>query len=563
MLVMAGLAALGFTVSCRHFESGGAAGSDEALWSAEAAADARAERRQRLTAELLEKEAELPIDKELTSRQALVEVDERLVLPESYGRTVVITGDNEPIVLPKGPMEELVNRRVTMQLRNADVVALAEALSEVDGLNIIRDDSLTGDKTATILVKDVPLHELLNYAARNMGIAFHVGDNAIWVTEAESQPSGPSLETRIFRLRRGLIPAGGGAAAGGGGGGDGEGLTFTGSSLGSAGEEDTELEDALEQVLADSPQEASYKIYRNRNLLVVRNSREKLRLVEQIVRDLDRIPPQVLIEARFVSLSHRDFFELGVDVNELLIDTGSKLEVDASSLFPVTEASDALGGKLGLSGILGNTTYDVVLRALRQLDDTRTLSLPRVTVLNNHSASIFDGRRTYYYEDYDLESIDRGDGGTEERLVPTGEPAELEFGLSLGVTVSIGHDGETVLLALAPRLRSPDGDGFEEFAVGESGNVRLPKYFESSVSTTVVVKSGQTVVLGGTMKTNESQIEKKTPFFGDLPLVGYLFRHTTEDTSPQHLLIFVTATIISPSGEFVQTVEAVPGVPVQ
>ena len=564
-LLMTGLAVLGLTVSCQHLDVAGT--SSEPAVQSEVAGGAPAPvseaeaARQAQTADLLDKAAALPIDKELSSRRALTEVEERLVLPENYGRTVVITGDNEPLALPKGPMEELVNRKVTMQLHNADVVALAEALSQIDGLNIIRDDTLTATKTATILVKDVPLVEVLNYAARNMGIAFHVGDSVIWVTQAEDQATGPALETRIYKIRHGLVPAGAGAASGsvGGSGGDNaESVIGGGSSIGQAGAEDTELDDALKLVLTDPAPGAAYEIYRNRNLLVVRDSREKLRLVEQIVRELDRTPQQVLIEARFVTMSHRDYLELGTDVKQLLIDAGPKLQVDATSLFPTAEASDVLGGKLGVSGIVGNTTYNVILRALQELDNAQTLSAPRVTVLNNHSATINDGSKSYYYKSFSTQSINNSNGTTQMTLVPDGEATEITYGLLLGVTVSIGNDGQTVMLALSPTVRTPLGDGFESYPVGTTGSVRLPKFAETSLSTTAAVNSGQTVILGGTMTSTESKGESKTPLLGDLPLLGFLFRHTTNEVSPKHLLIFVTATIIAPSGEFVQTVAATP-----
>ena len=63
------------------------------------------------------------------------------------------------------------------------------------------------------------------------------------------------------------------------------------------------------------------------------------------------------------------------------------------------------------------------------------------------------------------------------------------------------------------------------------------------------------IVLGGTMSHTKASKVTKVPFLGDLPIIKYLFRHKDREDSPQHLLIFVTASIINPRGEFVETVD--------
>jgi type II secretory pathway component GspD/PulD (secretin) len=490
-------------------------------------------------------------------RRALDEVEERMMFPGSYGKTVVISRESEPFALPPGPMEELVQRKVSMRLREAGVRDVVMALSEIDGMNIIADEALTSAQKLTISVTDVPLHELLSYIARNMGVAFHIGANTVWVTTSDTPAGGPRLETRIFRLKRGFIPTLSGSSSGGSGIGSSFGAGTGGRSTvsGSSQSDDTDLEDALEQFLEDSPPSASFRIFRDRNVLIVRNSRERLRLVEELLATFDRPPPQVLIEARFVNLSQEDFFELGADIEKLTIDAGDRLQVEGSSVFPDALVGDALGGKLSLSGVIGNKTYDIVLRALAQQDAVHTLSAPRVTVMNNRQASIHDGRREFFYEEYDLSNIDEGDSGTQTRLVPAGRPTELEYGIALDVSVNVGNDGKTVTLSLHPKITIPDGEGFEEFPVGETGSVRLPRYFESSVQTTVAVNSGDTVVLGGTMSNSKSQTRKKIPVLGNLPLIGFLFRHVIDENKPKHLLIFVTATVVGSTGEFIEVQE--------
>ena len=330
--------------------------------------------------------------------------------------------------------------------------------------------------------------------------------------------------------------------------------------------EDSELEDVLDAFLADGPEGATYRIYRNRNLLVIKNSRENLRLVEELLRDFDKEPYQVLIEARFLTIGQEDLSELGFDLTGGLPgDEVSEHAFEAKSESSTFEAfrNAATGGNVTLGGILGSHTYTAMLHALEQNGRSRTLSAPRITVLNNQTATIRKGDIMYYFEEYDTATTSGGNDADTNTLVPTGTPTELELGITLDVKVNVGNDGKTVLLALQPEITEfiewlnfqvAEGDGADDQNSDDNqqptGLVSLPRVNESTLSTAVAVNSGETVVLGGTLETLKTKTVSKIPILGDLPFLGVLFRHTDEADEPQHLLIFVTATVIGKSGEF-------------
>ncbi len=510
--------------------------------------------------------------------RALLEVEQALGLPETYGQTVVISAESGPIDLPPGPMEQLIRQKVSMRLDNADVKGIVMALSKIDGLNLIADQALNSPATLTLHVDKVPLAEIFAYVARNMGIAFHVSENVVWVTAADPKAAkGPRLETRIFKLHRGLIPHlenSGGLGVGGD-----QGLQ---KSIPKA-EVDEELEMALKSFLDDSPPGATYRLFPKRNLLIVRNSREKLLLVRDFLDSLDSTPLQVLIESRFVTLSQKDFFQLGFNLQNLILPkSGSDIsfnDLQNRAVQDLTleknetlardsttyssgeglsqrrlELSGNLPGTVTLSGILNSVVYQAVLSAIRQADSSRTLSAPRITVTNNQSAYIFRGTKRFYFENYDLETVDQGDFGSTTKVVPTGSPKELPLGLFLSVRPNIGNDGKTLVLALKPEVK--EFLGFESFS--EDGLVKLPIVSESSLATTVVLNSGETVVLGGMLTKNDSETVKKVPVLGDIPLLGFFFRHRETTSNPEHLLIFVTARIIGPAGRYVQVVPQAP-----
>lgn len=504
----------------------------------------------------------------------LQEVQQAGILPASYGSTVVIDSNLKPIELPPGPMEELVNRKVTINLTDAGVAELVQALN-AEGLNVIADDALQEEKTLTISVSEVPLKELFGYIARNMGIAFNLGENLIWVTRSLEVSEGPQLETRIIRLPQGALPTvpqGGPGAPG----------STMGSSGNIPGEEDNDLEEALTALLASSPVGASFRIFRTRNILVVRDSRENLRLVEELVREFDKPPYQVAIEARFISISQDDLRDIGVDIKQSgVVEKLNAPETDTERADPtaakLTNMLTELGalrmgapsgvGLMNVSGVLGNRSFDVLISAIENKSSSVTLSAPRVTVMNNRTARFRMGDNIYYFEEYDVETVSHGAAGGStvetQTLVPTGTPVELALGITFDVRVNIGNDGRTVLLGLKPEIvefikwedyttygegDDDDGGGGE----GASTEVKLPRTNEKMIATTVGVSSGQTVVLGGMMENLKTKRVKKVPFLGDIPFLGVLFRHTENISIPSNLLIFVTANVINDRGEYVE-----------
>jgi type II secretory pathway component GspD/PulD (secretin) len=211
------------------------------------------------------------------------------------------------------------------------------------------------------------------------------------------------------------------------------------------------------------------------------------------------------------------------------------------------EASGSFPGTMTVSGILGNTTFQAVLDALKEVTKAKTLSAPRITVTNNRPAYIFRGTKRFYFEQYELEQVDFGDLGTRSMRVPTGKPKELPLGLFLSVRPNIGNDRETLILALKPEITSfVDWEQFDE-----EGFVKLPIVNSESLETTVVIRSGETVVLGGMMTKTEKESVRKLPYVGNIPWLGALFRQKEEINNPEHLLIFVTAKIVNSDGAYV------------
>ena len=190
----------------------------------------------------------------------------------------------------------------------------------------------------------------------------------------------------------------------------------------------------------------------------------------------------------------------------------------------------------------------------------QTLSSPRLTVINNRPASISDGKVQYYYEEYQVKQTVQ-QYYTASSVVPSGKPTKITAGAELNVLASISGDGKNIVLALNPRVNTDVQ--LVKFAtltdnqVNQSGNlttstfdINLPQYRTQELSTRVVVKSGETVAMGGVLERDKSTYVESVPVLGNLPIIGALFRRRTEVDRPRYLLVFVTATILTDSGEY-------------
>jgi type II secretory pathway component GspD/PulD (secretin) len=124
---------------------------------------------------------------------------------------------------------------------------------------------------------------------------------------------------------------------------------------------------------------------------------------------------------------------------------------------------------------------------------------------------------------------------------------------------SVSGDGRSILLALNPRVNTDVQlvryATLTDFQGGISNltstfDINLPQYRTEELMTRVVVKSGETVVMGGVLERQRSTMVESVPVLGDIPLIGALFRRRTEVDTPRYLLVFVTATIVKDNGEF-------------
>ncbi len=498
-----------------------------------------------------------------------VDMDLRKHVPETYGERRGVNGETAPMRSPSTEMDRALQMPVTVHLDGVNLSEFILAVGADENINIIADN-LDDTKTMTLHAENVPLKEILDYVARNLGVTFSVGNNMIWATLSAETTSSLPLETRMYRLRKGLSS---------------EEVLSGPDSLG-----------IIEAITRFVPAiEGSDIFFSNKaHVLIVKNTRENLSKVEDIIEALDISPPQVLIEARFISTSITDLRELGIDWvlnssvgigSEKVIRNGSVLSADTTAIAEGASAgftafpNEATGLNFTYQGLLTDPMFEAVLHALETSGESRTLSVPKVTTVNNRPASIRVGEDFRYYEEYETD-LQRIDGGDEPDLVqpvtyPTGTPELEELGIELLVTPSVGADLNSVSLALIPEIsdfvrweywetwansnnnnnnNNSNNDNNNNNSNNNNGTnntvvIKLPIFRRSRIETEIVVQSGETIVMGGLVTSVEDKGEERIPVISSIPLIGALFRHNTTDITEQNLLIFVTATILSERGE--------------
>ncbi len=519
-----------------------------------------AELQQRILARLnIERERQARALAALSRDRMGVEVEERRAVPDTYRLPRGVRGERDPLRTARTPMEEALDRRVTVHLDGVGLAEFILAVGQAEGISIITDAAEL-DRTMTLHAEEVPLREILDFAARNLGVTFYLGENLIWATPSVEDMAGAPLETRFYRLRRGMA-----------------GLDLVG---------DDPAASFLEALARFVPEaEGADQLFDPKaHLLILRNTRANLAAAEAIIEALDVTPPQILIEARFIATSVGDLRELGVDwllTSPVTVTRrgvmrdgrwdGSAPATRIDSGAGVTFAgfpNAAQGLSLTYQGVLTDPMFQAVLHALETSGRARTLSVPKVTAVNNRPATLRVGEDFRYFEEYDIQSTPSTteDGQTIYRttLVPVGRPQIEELGIELSVKPSVGADLGAISLVLLPEIsefvryefyrigtddRRPDERRNDEDLELAEGLVRLPIFRRSRIETEVIVRSGETVVMGGLITSQENVQQGRVPILSSIPLIGRLFTQDQIEETRQNLLIFVTASLISELGE--------------
>ncbi len=275
------------------------------------------------------------------------------------------------------------------------------------------------------------------------------------------------------------------------------------------------------------------------NALIVKDSAEVLNQVQRLVARLDRKPRQVSVEAAIVSTKLDDITKLGVNFDKFKRINANLLRVNTIGFATVpTEASKGLFVDLAS----GNLT--ALLEALQTTTDFKLLSHPRLKALSGEPAEIRVGERLGFLTS--VTTVGANTPGTTTQTVEF-----LDVGTALRFTAFVTEDG-MVELELKPEV--------SEGAIDAQG---LPSKKTSEMTTRVKVPSGQTLLLGGLIRSRDEVTVSKVPILGSIPLLGILFRSSSVTHASDEVIVMITPTVEpeqedSPPAESGPSAEAAP-----
>ncbi|WP_395144052.1 type II secretion system protein GspD [Armatimonas sp.] len=256
--------------------------------------------------------------------------------------------------------------------------------------------------------------------------------------------------------------------------------------------------------------------------LVLKGTPEKVAEALAILEQLDLPAPQVLIEAQILDINEGFSSALGISYD--LAPGGKSTSLTVEKPLPERKGNDILFGRTTRSPITFNAAVDAAI----QKNQARLLANPKLIVLYNQRARIFIGDEVSF-----LSGTQVSANGT------VLQSQKVNVGVELNVTALANPDG-TILLKVNPEVGSLTQ--IDTLANG----ISLPRISRRTVQTSVRLKDGETLVIGGLIGENEATALRKVPLLGDLPLLGQLFRRNARDKGRSELVIILKATIQKP-----------------
>jgi general secretion pathway protein D len=257
------------------------------------------------------------------------------------------------------------------------------------------------------------------------------------------------------------------------------------------------------------------------------------RYISQIITNLDRPAPQVLIKVVFVEATYSKSLDLGVE-GSFVKNLGKGETSVVNQVFGLaTAGANPTPPGAGIYQILGND-FQATLRAIAQAGKAEILSRPSILARNNQQATISLGQQVPLVTNTRFDTL-----GQQINTV-----TYQNVGIILQVTPFITSDGMVEMIVSPQTSELADRSQWVPIASGAGGTTSAPVINSRAADTVVIVPDGQTAVIGGLMQRTEQQADSKIPFLGDIPGIGNLFKRKQRDGSRTELLIFLTPHIV-------------------
>jgi type IV pilus assembly protein PilQ len=495
-----------------------------------------------------------------------------LALVAEQAGCIVSEGDGGVLKVEKPP-------RVYFAFENTDIQKVIDTIAKISGANIIVAPEVKG--SITVRLKNIPWRDALDAAVKTLGFVVVEEERGILrvvpASNIQQDLETAPIQLRYIRPRAALLP-------------------FIASQYirdlrNLQPQQPNQTNFTLLQTLEGmiTPDVGSIEYIEETNVLMIKDTRPVVESVKKMIEMIDVEPSQVQIDVRFVTTSNEDILDFGISPGgsgwtaslglgqiptRLPFDLGAGGWDDSLIVNATPGAGGPFGDELG-NQPAGTQIPDVVFGALNFQQVTATLRLlkrdarseimqaPQMVALDHQTATIFVGEAVRYAQ----ARVEQGQAGGLTLALEEGDDSPVNVGFQLFATPHIVPGTDKVIMQIVPQRTALSGTGnspiappgFDIFQVGGTngvdGQIALPRVASSTLATTVLLRSGQTAVLGGLKSKTDTKTTTQLPLLGDIPLLGYLFKNESQQQVTSTLLIFVTPQIIRSAEDMQSSME--------
>ncbi|NVN99826.1 MAG: type IV pilus secretin PilQ [Geobacteraceae bacterium] len=396
-------------------------------------------------------------------------------------------------------------RKVTLEFSDADIKKIFQLLAEVSNQNILVSDDVTG--TISLKLVNVPWDQALDVILDNKGLGMQRDGNIVQIRPKTKMKSldDEAVEFRLTEEKKMPLST----------------VIFD-INFATLGDIENQFKN-----LKSKRNDSSISSDTRTNKIIVVDIDPNINKMRKLLEQLDVPEKQVMIEARIVEASSSFARDMGVKWNFGYTDgsasvaninslTGSMGGI-VSSVLP-TSTTGGIAAGMSFGKLISNIQLDLRLSAAASVGQVKIISTPKVLTVNNKPAKISQGQMIPY------QNTSSTDGAKTEFI---------EAALSLEVTPHITSDGSVNM-----KIKASNN------TVGTGGG-STPPINKKEATTELVVKNGETTVIGGIYVDSETESDTGIPYISDMPLLGWLFKSNSKNKVKNEMLIFITPKIMN------------------
>ncbi len=453
--------------------------------------------------------------------------------PLAAAAAAAVTGQDQDAVTEAAKAEdpsEAASDKISLDFKDADINTVLRVLSLKSHSNIVAGPEVQG--TVTIRLDDVPWEKALEVVLRTYNYVYERQENIIRVTSREKMAQEPVItQTYVLNYTRAL-----------------------------------EIQDSTKDMLTER---GRIRIAERTNTIIITDIPTNLYRIQEVIKKLDQRTPQAYIDSKIIKTDLGIAENMGIAWTPSATVTGSnrpttfpfshvnesgkeRIADYLQQFFPFNTDDGTLASNASdpqafpratvtaaatyQYGTLNFSSFQAVLNMLKSRSNTKIVSNPRIVVLNNQKAKVQVGQQI------PLPAYERNENTGSVEI--TGFNYR-DIGVILNVVPHINSE-EEILVELAPEVSS-------QGATVDFGEFQIPSFDVTIANTQVLIRSGETIAIGGLLSDRTQQAQSRIPYLSSIPVVGKAFRSKRQTegagNAKVETLFFITVTMVDTEGQ--------------